>query len=575
MIYEVRRIQSCCGNGLMIGQHVNSEVERDPDSGQRFDLLCVLPHLGPGGAQKIALMLARNWADRGYRVGVLTTLDKPADAHEVPDGVVRLRGRVEAVVAPERSAEGDGGTSPDDTLHKEPAPHRMAHLLGRSFSFVGRSGVSAVALSATALVTISSRDAKRRVERRERIRTWSGTARELVRRESTEIVSLNDAVRVFIRNARRSLGPLDRALRTKRLARALERARRKLVNAPPEVDLTGTAELVQTVEGVDPVRAHVIAHEVDHEITHEVDRAIDEALTRSMAQRVEAIREVLLATRPACVVAFLSQTCISTLIAARGLDMRVIVSERNDPAMQPLAEPWDMLRRAVYNRADLVTANSHGAVDSLATFVSPAKLRFVPNFVEIPEEDASTERKPAFICCARLVEQKAIDVAISAFARIAHEHPEWELHILGDGPLREELEQMAHAHDVQERVIFHGFVEDPLTHLREAQAFVLPSRFEGTPNALLEAMSVEIPAIVSDSSPGPLEYVTHEETGLVVPTDDAEALADAMRRMASGEVDHEKMAQRALERLQVVASDRAFEIWDEILTMPERRDAGR
>lgn len=445
---------------------------------------------------------------------------------------------------------------------------------------MGRSGIALVAFSATMIVTVGSRDAGRRKERRTRIRRWSGAARQMVHRECMEIVSLTDAARVFLRNTRRSLGLVDRVIRAKLLERAIERARQNLRRRAQEAKLAAQApKTASAVPKVRETRAQRLTRlpEInqttdlgDAEYIAEIDHAIDQVLTSAMARRVAQIRNVLHKENPCCVVAFLSQTCISTLIAARGLDMRVIVSERNDPARQPLAEPWDTLRQIVYPRADVVTANSHGAVDSLAAFVPPAKLRFVPNFVEIPEEDASAEKKPAFVCCARLVEQKAIDVAISAFARIAQEHPAWELHILGDGPLREELEQMAHAHDVHERVIFHGFVDDPLAHFRAARVFVLPSRFEGTPNALLEALSVEIPAIVSDSSPGPLEYVTHEETGLVVPTDDAEALADAMRRMASGEVDHEKMAQRALQRLQIVASDRAFAIWDEILAMPEQ-----
>ncbi|SCC79455.1 Glycosyltransferase involved in cell wall bisynthesis [Saliniramus fredricksonii] len=547
---------------MTTGQYVESDAERDPDCNQRLDLLCVLPHLGPGGAQKIALMLARYWAARGYRVGVLTTLDRPADAHEVPEGVVRLRGRVVSTMPPGKYAQGDDEMSPDDTRHEERAPHPMARLLGRSLTFVGRSGILVVALSAAALATITSRDARRRRERRKRIRTWSGAARAIMHRECAEIFSISDAAHVFMRNARRGVGLLERTLRARRLAKALERARRELADAPPDVDLAEATEFVEVANAVDPG------------LTREIDRAINAALTRSMEQRVEAIRDVLVTTRPACVVAFLSQTCISTLIASRGLDMRVIISERNDPARQPLAEPWDMLRRAVYNRADVVTANSHGAVDSLAEFVRSAILCYVPNFVEIPEVDASVEKKPIFVCCARLVEQKAIDVAILAFARIAQEHPEWELHILGDGPLREELEEMAQAHDVREQVVFHGFVEDPLAHFREARVFVLPSRFEGTPNALLEALSCKVPTIVSDSSPGPLEYVTHEETGLVVPTDDVDALADAMRRMANGEVDQATMARCALERLQVVASDRAFAIWEEILAMPERGDGG-
>ena len=80
---------------------------------------------------------------------------------------------------------------------------------------------------------------------------------------------------------------------------------------------------------------------------------------------------------------------------------------------------------------------------------------------------------------------------------------------------------------------FLGFRPDPERFLADAAVFVLPSRFEGMPNALLEAMAAGLAVIVTDASPGPLEVVEPGVSGLVVPSDDPDALAAAMASLAS------------------------------------------
>ena len=78
---------------------------------------------------------------------------------------------------------------------------------------------------------------------------------------------------------------------------------------------------------------------------------------------------------------------------------------------------------------------------------------------------------------------------------------------------------------------FQGFCADPQPFLLQAGVFVLPSRFEGMPNALLEAMAAGLAVVVTDASPGPLEVVEEGVSGLVVPSDDPYALAEALDRL--------------------------------------------
>jgi glycosyltransferase involved in cell wall biosynthesis len=136
-------------------------------------------------------------------------------------------------------------------------------------------------------------------------------------------------------------------------------------------------------------------------------------------------------------------------------------------------------------------------------------------------------------------------VLLEAFARIARKAPAWQLDIVGDGPLRSQLQLQASALGVEAQTHFHGHVPDPFPLLYRASVFVLPSRFEGMPNSMLEAMACGLTVIVSNASPGPLELIRDEDTGLVFPVDDVDALAAAMCKVIEDALLRERLAEAA------------------------------
>ncbi|WP_058553687.1 glycosyltransferase [Thiohalocapsa sp. ML1] len=254
------------------------------------------------------------------------------------------------------------------------------------------------------------------------------------------------------------------------------------------------------------------------------------------------------ALRPRVIVSFLGATNIQAVLAAEGLGVPVLISERNDPAVQHLGQPWQRLRTLIYARADMVSANSAGALDTLAEWVPAGKLRRVHNPLAVPPRPEGVPvGEPRLVLVARLVEQKGVDLLLEAFARVAGALPDWQLDLVGDGPLRERLAERARSLDLVGRVHFHGHRQDPFPFLYRASVFVLPSRFEGMPNALLEALGAGLPAIVSDASPGPLELIRDGETGLVVATDDVDALAGAIRRLCTDAPLRARLAAAAVE----------------------------
>jgi glycosyltransferase involved in cell wall biosynthesis len=286
---------------------------------------------------------------------------------------------------------------------------------------------------------------------------------------------------------------------------------------------------------------------------------------RELRRRSRSLRRTLRLIAPEAVLSFLTQTNILTLIAARGLPTRVVISERNDPNRQHHNLRVVLLRNLLYPRSDVVTANSAGAVESLAHFVPREKLALLPNPLRLCDSgEAVNFASPTFITVTRCVEQKGLDVLLKAAALAFPWLPEWRLAIIGDGPLREELEALARELGIASRVDWLGYRDNPIPYLRAAKFFVLTSRFEGSPNALLEAMACGLASVVSDGSPGPLELIG-DEAGLVVPVEDVQATGAALVRLGKEEAFRARLGEAAIRRTAMYQVDEAMSVWLKLL----------
>jgi glycosyltransferase involved in cell wall biosynthesis len=147
----------------------------------------------------------------------------------------------------------------------------------------------------------------------------------------------------------------------------------------------------------------------------------------------------------------------------------------------------------------------------------------------------------------RLSWQKGYDVLVDALARM----PETEAVIVGEGPQRKNIERCARDAGVGGRLTLVGWSDDARSYLRRFDAFVLPSRFEGFPLVILEAMLAGVPVIATDVG-SVSESVTDGDTGILVAPEDPAALAEAIRRVLADP----ELARRIGERGRQVALQR-------------------
>jgi len=188
--------------------------------------------------------------------------------------------------------------------------------------------------------------------------------------------------------------------------------------------------------------------------------------------------------------------------------------------------------RIIWKDSSAIVANSNGLHDLALKFDSRFEIPIIPNGVDL-EGIQAVERDwspPRLLSVGRLVHQKGLDLAMHALAGLKDK--EWEWVIVGDGPQMHILKSLAQKLEIDEHIIFTGWQErEPLNeHYKRANLFLFPSRHEGMPNAVLEAMASGLPVIASRIA-GNEELVLDNETGLLIPSENVDALKGALEKL--------------------------------------------
>ena len=262
-------------------------------------------------------------------------------------------------------------------------------------------------------------------------------------------------------------------------------------------------------------------------------RTFRESIVTNLAC-VRALRRSFRQSRPDVIVSFLTRINVLVLLAALGRAVPVIVSERNHPALEPLHRAWQWLRKRLYPHADAVVVPTRRIAEWFPQRLQP-RIVVIPNAVAPhgrsgPRETGRVDRGTV-LGVGRLVREKGFDLLVRAFAAATRRHEGWNLVIAGEGAERAALAELAESCGVAGRVHLAGRQADIRRVYTEADIFVLPSRREGFPNVLLEAMAAGLPAVAADCPTGPREIIRGERDGLLVATENADALARALVRL--------------------------------------------
>ncbi len=286
-------------------------------------------------------------------------------------------------------------------------------------------------------------------------------------------------------------------------------------------------------------------------------------------RRVLSLRSAIYASRPDAVISFMDRVNVLTLLATRFTGVPVIIAERIDPLQHYIGKAWRWLRRLLYPKAAALVVQTRGVLDWAVDKVGEKKAFVIPNSITL--KASQTERgggefpQPFILAVGRLEIQKGFDLLLRCFESVSQQYPEWSLVILGEGSERAALELMVKKMGIEARVHLPGRHVNPMAVMAQASIFVLPSRFEGFPNALLEAMACGLPSISFDCPNGPNEIIRHGIDGILVPPEDVGALADAMQDFMAHPRKRERLVLRAQEVTDRFDTKRVMGMWEDML----------
>lgn len=218
---------------------------------------------------------------------------------------------------------------------------------------------------------------------------------------------------------------------------------------------------------------------------------------------------------------------------------------------------YEALDRLSFLFMDAVAPLSRDLFDGLESLPGlKRKLHLIENAVDLSEIDAPGETpdvlhrwrqegRAVIGYIGQLITRKRIDTLIEAFHAL--DIPNKQLCLIGDGPQRQELEALSERLGEGRNVAFLGFRGDRIDFLKGFDIFVLPSELEGIPRCLMEATGAGVAVIASDI-PGCREVVISEQTGLLVPPGDAEALSRQMSRLIESQTLRDRLARAGAER---------------------------
>lgn len=309
---------------------------------------------------------------------------------------------------------------------------------------------------------------------------------------------------------------------------------------------------------------YVLNEKVRHEYIEE--KKIEQNFIKRNASRIVKLRRIVKRESPDVIVSFMPEPNFRTAIACIGLKNKVVVSVRNDPKKENKNIVHKLISKFVIRKADAIVFQTQEAQDYFGrSIVNKSKIILNPIKSSIYNVEYAGQRKN-IVTAGRLAEQKNQQMLIEAFSRISNITEE-NLLIYGEGSKYAELHKKIEELGLENRAFLMGRSNNLHEEIKSAKIFVLPSDFEGLPNALMEAMALGLPCISTDCPcGGPRMIIADGENGILIPVGDVGALEEKMRyllRASDGE--RNALGKNARKTAEMFKADIVCKTWEQYI----------
>lgn len=304
--------------------------------------------------------------------------------------------------------------------------------------------------------------------------------------------------------------------------------------------------------------------------------------SKNRFRRIKALRDYINHHAPDVVISFLPNVNTAALVAALWTKTPIVISERNNPELSTKVNlATAILRRTLYRFANSVVVQNSYIEEWIKKHCKARNTCIIPNPVVYPIEVSSPVLLPKdviptdrnyILAVGRMAPAKRQDIILKAFIKIANDHPNWNLVIVGEGPLQRKFERIVSSAGVEDRVFFPGFVGNIGDWYKTSDIYVLSSAFEGFPNSLVEAMSYNLPCLTFDIKTGPKEISENGNLAQLLPDDDHVArLSEGMSMFMSDSNLRKELGEKAGQVRKKFALNAVISQWDEVLAQAIKR----
>lgn len=287
----------------------------------------------------------------------------------------------------------------------------------------------------------------------------------------------------------------------------------------------------------------------------------------AIVKRFRAFRQTIKGIKPDVTINYNLQGAYFSLLVGKDICGRIVYSERGDPYDKEYSGLLGKVRDYTCRLVDGLVFQSEGARDFF-TIGRKQKAIVIHNSVTVPHDKypIAETRDNRIVTVGRLHPQKNPHLLLEAFAKIAKAFPEIHLDFYGDGALHDELQDKIKQMGLTDRISLHPSRKDIFDCIRTARLFVLPSDYEGMPNALMEAMSLGLPCISANCRPGGARTLIEDgKNGFIVPVRDVDAMAEKMAYLLEHPVLAEQMAREARHLGETHTNKTTFDKWNDFL----------
>ena len=295
-------------------------------------------------------------------------------------------------------------------------------------------------------------------------------------------------------------------------------------------------------------------------------------IVRPIWSAYKDLKPIIKEFAPEVLISFLNISNLLCVLLGKRFNIPSIISERGDPYVK-----GNWKRNIIKKIYDFIYSLSDGAVfqTRMACEYYANRLQkrstIICNPVLLPSDSIMhdhTSCKKKIVCVGRYeIKQKRQDYMLKAFKIVLKRHPDYTLYLYGDGPDAEVIKEAISLNGLSANVVCELASNGVLNAIYDAEMLVSTSDYEGIPNVIMEAMSIGLPCISTDCSPGGARMlITHKKDGIIVSRGDVEAIAQAMCYYIENRQEAAMYGEKAIKIRQKYSLDTIMSQWDDYIT---------